>query len=87
MVGLPEDVLKALSDALNDAPDDMAGTVAGICEWMFSWMQANPGYLIRMIKPSTFDDLFGKAYEDLPSDSEKAQYLVPKLNSEWMAHN
>lgn len=42
MVGLPEDVLKALSDALNDAPDDMAGTVAGICEWMFSWMQANP---------------------------------------------
>lgn len=81
MVGLPEDVLKALSDALNDAPDDMASTVAGICEWMFSWMQANPGYLIRMIKPSTFDDLFGKAYGDLPSDSEKAQYLVPKLNA------
>lgn len=81
MVGLPEDVLKALSDALNDAPVDMAGTVAGICEWMFSWMQANPGYLIRMIKPSTSDDLFGKAYGYLPSDSEKAQYLVPKLNA------
>jgi len=34
-----------------------------------------------MIKPSTFDYLFGKAYGDLPSDSEKAQYLVPKLNA------
>jgi hypothetical protein len=87
MVGLPEDVLKALSGALVDAPDDMAGTVAGICEWMFSWMQANPCYLFRMIKPSTFVDLFGKAYGDLPSDDEKAQHVVPKLKAtlrQWM---
>ncbi|WP_330448727.1 hypothetical protein FLP41_17005 [Paracoccus marcusii] len=65
----------------------MTITVAGICEWMFSSMQANPGYLIRMIQPSTFDDLFEKAYGDLPSDSEKAQYLVAKLNAtlqQWM---
>lgn len=87
MLGLPEDVLKALSDALADAPDDMTTTVAGIGQWMFSWMQANPGHLFRMIKPSTFDDLFGKAYGDLPSDDEKAQYAVPKLQAtlrQWM---
>ncbi|WP_282603352.1 DEAD/DEAH box helicase [Paracoccus sp. PARArs4] len=87
MVGLPEDVLKALSDALADAQDDMASTVAGICEWMFSWMEANPGHLFRMIKPSTFEDLFGKTYRDLASDEEKARYAVPKLEAalrQWM---
>lgn len=87
MVGLPEDVLKALSDALADAHDDMASTVAGICEWMFSWMGANPGHLFRMIKPSTFEDLFGKTYGDLASDEEKARYAVPKLEAtlrQWM---
>lgn len=87
MVGLPEDVLKALSDALADAHDDMASTVAGICEWMFSWMEANPGHLFRMIKPSTFEDLFGKTYGDLASDEEKARYAVPKLEAtlrQWM---
>jgi len=87
MVGLPEDVLKALSDALADAPNDMTATVAGICRWMFSWMQANPGHLFRMIKPSNLDDLFGKAYSDLQSDDEKAQYAVPKLTAAlqlWM---
>jgi len=87
MVGLPEDVLKALSDALAEAPDDMAITVAGICEWMFSWMQANPGHLFRIINPSTFEDLFGKAYGDLPTEDEKAKHVVPKLKStllQWM---
>lgn len=87
MVGLPEDLLKALSDALAEAPDDMGSTVAGICEWMFSWMKANPAHLFRMIKPSTFEDLFGKAYRDLTSDDEKAQHAVPKLEAtlrQWM---
>lgn len=87
MVGLPEDVLKALSDALADVPSEMTATVGGICQWMFSWFQANPGHLFRIIKPSTFDDLFGKAYGDLPSDDEKAQYAVPKLKETlrlWM---
>ncbi|PTE14891.1 hypothetical protein C5F46_14440, partial [Phaeovulum veldkampii DSM 11550] len=87
MVGLPEDVLKALSDSLADAPDDMASTVAGICEWMFSWMDAHPGHLFRMIKPSTFENLFGKTYGDLASDEEKARYAVPKLKAtlrQWM---
>ena len=87
MVGLPEDVLKALSDALSEAPDDMPSTVAGICEWMFSWMEANPSHLFRMIKPSAFEDLFGKVYNDLPSEHEKAQHVVPKLKAalrQWM---
>jgi hypothetical protein len=87
MVGLPEDVLKALSDALSNAPDDMVGTVAGICEWMFSWMEANPGHFFRMIKPSTVEDLFGKTYGDLASAEEKARFAVPKLEAtlrQWM---
>ncbi|TDL79625.1 DEAD/DEAH box helicase [Palleronia sediminis] len=87
MVGLPEDLLKALSDALAEAPDDMGSTVAGICGWMFSWMEANPAHLFRMIKPSTFEDLFGKAYRDLASDDAKAQHAVAKLEATlrlWM---
>lgn len=87
MVGLPEDVLKDLSAALARAPEDMASTVAGICDWMFSWMEANPGHLFRMIKPSTFEDLFGKAYRDLASDDEKAHHTIPKLRAtlrQWM---
>lgn len=87
MVGLPEDVLKALSEALSEAPDDMARSVAGICDWMFLWMKTNPGHLFRMIKPSAFDDLFGKAYKDLPTDDEKVEYAVPKLHAalrQWM---
>lgn len=87
MVGLPEDVLHALSGALAEAPDNMASTVAGICEWRFSWMEANPSHLFRIIKPSTFEDLFGKAYRDLPSDDQKAQHVVPKLKAalqQWM---
>lgn len=87
MVGLPEDSLKALSDSLSKAPDDMVRSVAGICDWMFSWMEANPGHLFRMIKPSNFDDLFGKAYKDLPTDNEKVEYAIPKLRAalrQWM---
>lgn len=87
MVGLPEDVLKALSEALNEAPGDMVSSVAGICEWMFSWMEANPSHLFRMIKPTAFEDLFGKAYKDHQTDEEKVKYAVPKLRAalqQWM---
>jgi superfamily II DNA/RNA helicase len=87
MVGLPEDVLKALSDALGEAPSGMAGTVAGVCDWMFAWMRINPTHLFRMIKASTLDELFGKAYAELPSNHEKVEYAVPKLQAalrQWM---
>lgn len=87
MVGLPEDVLKALSDALGEAPDGMAVTVAGVCDWMFAWLSANPAHLFRIFKATTFEELFGKAYAELPSDDEKAEYAVPKLQAalrQWM---
>ena len=87
MVGLPEDVLKALSDALDTAPDGTVNTVAGICNWMFAWIRANPAYLFRMIKASTFEELFGKAYAELPTDEEKMEYAVPRLHAalrQWM---
>jgi len=87
MVGLPEDVLKALSDALGEAPGGMAETVSGVCEWMFAWMQANPAYLFRMIKASAFEELFGKTYAELASDDERVEYAIPKIQAalqQWM---
>lgn len=88
MVGLPEDVLFALSEALNEAPAEATSTVTNICEWMFSWLGANPDHLFRILKHDSFENLFGKTYRDLPSDNAKAQYAVPKIHEalrKWMA--
>lgn len=59
ILGLPEDVLKDLSDALVEEGFQSFQTVEVLCDWMFEWLAAKPEHLARVIKPDSLSACWG----------------------------
>jgi hypothetical protein len=87
MLGLPEDVLKGLSDALVEEGFQGFQTVEVLCDWMFEWLAAKPEHLARVIKPDSLEYLFGTDFKMLKDDAQRASFALPKLQAAlklWM---
>ncbi|MFG6595702.1 MULTISPECIES: DEAD/DEAH box helicase [unclassified Sulfitobacter] len=87
MLGLPEDVLKDLSNALAEEGFHSFHSVEALCNWMFEWLTAKPEYLDRVIKPDSLEYLFGTDFKKLKGDAARASHALPKLRealSLWM---
>ncbi len=87
MLGLPEDVLKDLSDALVEEGFQSFQTVEVLCDWMFEWLAAKPEHLARVIKPDSLEYLFGTDFKKLKDDAQRTSFALPKLQAAlklWM---
>jgi hypothetical protein len=87
MLGLPEDVLKDMSNALVEEGFQSFQSVEVLCDWIFAWLAEKPEYLARVIKPDSLEYLFGTDFKKLKDDAARASYALPKLRAAlklWM---
>lgn len=87
MLGLPEDVLKDMSNALIEEGFHSFHTVEALCDWMFEWLAEKPEFLPRVIKPDSLEYLFGTEFKKLKDDPARASHALPKLQAAlnlWM---
>ena len=87
MLGLPEDVLKDISNALVAKGFLSFHSVEALCDWMFEWLAAKPEYLTRVIKSDSLEYLFGADYKKLQDDVARASHALPRLRAAlklWM---
>jgi superfamily II DNA/RNA helicase len=88
MLGLPEDVLKDMSNALVEEGFQSFKSVDALCDWIFEWLAAKPEHLARVIKPESMEYLFGTDFKKLKDDPARASFALPKLRSAlnlWMS--
>jgi superfamily II DNA/RNA helicase len=87
MLGMPEGVLKELADSLATNGFTNFETIRELIEWMFAWLTKNPYSMFRILKPESFESLFGKDYTSLEGAEEKAAFAIPLISSalfSWM---
>lgn len=87
MLGLPEDVLKDMSNAIVEHGFQSFKTVEELSDWMFEWLSSRPENMARVIKLENMEYLFGTDFKKLKDDTARASYALPKLKSAlkmWM---
>lgn len=81
MLGMPEDILKELTDSLISDDFTSFDTVETLVKWMFDWLASHPHSMYRILKPENFESLFDKDYKLLKDDAEKAAFAIPLIYS------
>jgi len=86
-LGLSLDLVKRLSESLSKNGPDVDSIIPDWRRWFFRWLSQNPDLLEHVFRRSSLIELFGKKYEKLEVDEEKASHYLPiisKLTWCWM---
>ena len=87
ILGIPEDILQALTNALKEEGFDSFNSVVDLLDWMFNWLLENPTSMFRLLKPENIEYLFGADFKDLKDDTKRATYALPRIHAaliKWM---
>ncbi|MEG8026523.1 hypothetical protein QP162_22935 [Sphingomonas aurantiaca] len=55
---------------------------------LFDWIEANPAWLMHLIRPNDIEGLFGKDYRAIAGNAAKAKVALPQIRpllTAWMA--
>lgn len=84
--GLPYEVVASLA-VLIEARKFESDSV-GCMNTLFDWIEANPAWLMHLIRPNDIEGLFGKDYRAIAGNAAKAKVALPQIRpllTAWMA--
>ena len=84
--GLPYEVVASLAALIEGGAFD--GDSTGCMNALFDWIEANPVWLMHLIRPNDIEGLFGKDYRAIAGNAAKAKVALPQIRpllTAWMA--
>ena len=86
--GMPEDIIAKLSVDLQTNSLVSNASVVEWCNWLLRWIERQPQFLPRIVKPDDLSNQFGSPYKNLETEDERTAYAMPylkKMLARWMA--
>ena len=83
-VGLSVEVIGRLAQRLDSSAPSVGASVTEWCRWFFSWLLEHPDILDQILRRDELDSLFGKPFNRMEGQKERAHYAVFRLNK--LAH-
>lgn len=84
--GLPYEVVASLTALIDAGAFD--GESTDCMNTLFDWIEANPAWLMHLIRPNDIEGLFGKDYRAITGNAAKAKVALPQIRPllmAWMA--
>lgn len=84
--GLPYEVVASLTALIEGGAFD--GDSTHCMNALFDWIEANPAWLMHLIRPNDVEGLFGKDYRAIAGNAAKAKVALPQIRpllTAWMA--
>ena len=84
--GLPYEVVASLAGLIEAGAFD--GDSTDCMNTLFDWIEANPAWLMHLIRPNDIEGLFGKDYRAIVGNAAKAKVALPQIRpllTAWMA--
>ena len=88
IVGVSVDVVSSLAQRLVSAPPSRQASVTKWRRWFFKWLNDQPDLIDQVFRRDDLDTLFGKPFNRMEENKERAAYAVPrldKLTGCWMS--
>lgn len=86
-LGLSLVLVSRLWSDLKKAGPPVGATIPKWRKWFFRWLTENPDLLELICRKQSLIELFGKSYDSLETEREKAAYAIPRLRKltwRWM---
>ena len=83
-VGLSVEVIRSLAQRLDSSTPSEGASVTEWCHWIFSWLLEHPEAFGQILRSDELDSLFGRPFNKMKEEAERAGYAVPRLNK--LAH-
>ena len=86
-LGLSIHMVERLATRLASAPSPPGASVSKWRRWFFDWLAENPEFLEQVVRRDDLDSLFGKSFNKLTKEKDRADYAIPllkRLTRLWM---
>jgi hypothetical protein len=83
---VPYEVVASLAALIEAGAFD--GDSTGCMNTLFDWIEANPAWLMHLIRPNDIEGLFGKDHRAIDGNAGKAKVALPQIRpllTAWMA--